>query len=80
MIPPQKKVIHEYRGNKQHRIVIIENDRRREGPWTAFKNFAHLAGFHATTSYWEGQLPVGVFRLNPIPHEVVDDVNREEPS
>lgn len=76
--PAQKRVIHEYGHTGAHRIVIIEQDgRRSEGAWSGYRSFAHHRGFYATSPYWEGSLPIGVFRLNPIPHEVLDESTPE---
>lgn len=77
--PPEKKVVHEYRKSGAHRLAVVENEgrRRTESEWAPYDAFVHHRGFYATTAYWEGKLPVGVFRLNPIPHEVAD-VTEEE--
>jgi len=72
--PPEKTVVHEYcNKDSAHRLAIVDaSGKRTESDWARYDEFVYHRGFYATTAYWEGRLPVGVFRLNPIPHEVVD--------
>jgi hypothetical protein len=65
------RVIHEYDNKGNHRIKVISDDNKEAyGRWVGYRNIATCKGFHATTDYFEGTLPVGVFRLNIVPHEV----------
>ena len=69
-----KEVIHEYGAGKRHRIVILEDTgERSQGQWCVYEKLAHHRGYVASTAYHEGLLPVGVFRINPIPHGVLQE-------
>jgi hypothetical protein len=47
----------------------VEADGRlSEGDWCPYDALAHHRGYQAATPHFEGALPVGVFRINHIPH------------
>lgn len=67
-----KEILHEYDDSANHRIVVVDVEGKRSvGQWTGYKTLAHHRGYLAATAYFEGTLPVGVFRINHIPHSMV---------
>lgn len=66
------EVIHEYQGT-EHRIVFRDNSGKvMEGRWASFQQLATVKGYYAASRFYEGLLPVGVFRLNVVPHTVTN--------
>jgi hypothetical protein len=67
------EVIHEYRGSAEHRIVVKTDDGKvTEGRWVPLSQTAQTKGYYATTHVHEGNMPVGVLRINHVPHRVVN--------
>lgn len=65
-----KQVIHERAAGK-HRIVIINGDSQQVGPWADNHQLAELNGFQANATMDYRGLPVGVFKIVNVMHQVL---------
>lgn len=75
------KVTHQYDTTTgAHRIIVVDDKgKQTEGRWAGYKTLAQHKGYYAAGNYFEGVLPVGIFRLNVVPHEV-DDHGQADPA
>lgn len=65
-----KQVIHE-RALGKHRILIIDGPTQQTGPWADISQLAELGGYHACAELNYRGLPVGVFRIAHVQHQVL---------
>lgn len=60
-------LIHEH-VDGSHRIVTVGKDGVSVGKWAARNEIAVLADLRATTSFWDGVLPTGIFDCRELKH------------
>ena len=63
----KQHVLHEFGPGSLHRIVLIGKDGTPDsGEWYPFTGIAKHRGYRATTTYFAGTLPTGVFKCSPV--------------
>lgn len=63
-------VVHECNQTAQHRIVIIRGGIPTASRWFEFREIA-VHGVYRALAYEYPGLPIGVFRVSPVAHEVL---------
>ena len=65
-------IVHEFGQNGQHRILLIDDQGEASpGPWKPYDAVAQHQGYYATTEYYEGDLPVGIFKCSAVAHKTI---------
>ena len=68
---PSRHLIHEVdQTRRQHRIVIMQGSVPLRGDWADLHQLAHFKGLTAAAGEFSG-LPLGIFRAQQQPHEVL---------
>ena len=66
------QIVHEYNEKGQHRIVKISDDSTNEAsPWADIHSLATLGKMLAHGGSVDQELPLGIFTVRDIPHQVL---------
>ena len=66
-------LIHEFDLHGNHRLVSIKDGVSQQGDWAGYQSIASFGKYHATTDYFAGVLPGGVFTTNNVAHTKLGD-------